>query len=82
MLISFFSDEGAYVVCDNEKVQLDFKPQQICSNTSHLFLLNENGDVIQFSKASRFIKLTGVHGCRSIAANDDDLYCISSMLVV
>lgn len=77
--MSCFSDETTYIVCDSKKVLLNCQPKQICSNSSYLFILSDSGDVLCFSKALHFIKQTGIQKCRSIAANDEELYGVSSM---
>ncbi|VDM21894.1 unnamed protein product [Hydatigera taeniaeformis] len=52
-------------------------PQQCCSNTSELFILSKSGAILSFSKSHHEIIAATTPTFRSIAANDDELYCIT-----
>ncbi|KAL5966882.1 RCC1 domain-containing protein 1 [Taenia solium] len=73
----FMSQEGACVFCDSEEFLLPCEPRQFCSNTSNLFILSESGNILSFSKSQHLITTANTPPFRSIAANDDELYCIS-----
>ncbi|EUB62180.1 RCC1 domain-containing protein [Echinococcus granulosus] len=74
----FMSQEGVYVFCDSAKFSLSCEPRQFCSNTSHLFILSKSGNILSFSKSQHLITAANTPPFRSIAATDDELYCISA----
>lgn len=78
----FECNEHVVVVCGSHKVEWPSTIKCIASNSSRIFILTADGVVTAFCKSSRTFKdLEYLPKSRSLAANDDELFCVTGQLI-